>query len=118
MNYHYFVSHGLGWATAPTLEEAIKKAFCTSYYGDMRKWLSNIHKDGGFGIGAYACRVLAPEDASYKIEWFAPRGVETDEQMNIYVTYVTQKKVAWCRNPDDKIRDLEREIDRLRDEKE
>ena len=49
----------------------------------------------------------------YQIEWFAPKDVETDERMNLIVTYVTQKKVAWTRDPGDKIRELEQRIANL-----
>jgi hypothetical protein len=110
-DYHYFVSHGLGWKTGATLEEAIKGAFCTSYYGDMRSWLNNIHKEGNPGIPFYCCRVPLAADANYSIQWFQPEVEGLTECQNRIVTYVTKKKVAHMRCPEDKIRKLQKQLD-------
>lgn len=112
-DFHYYVSHGLGWKTAPTLEEAIEGAFCTNAYGDMRGWLLNIQKDGKPGIPFFCCRVPLPTTESYSIEWFCPKVEGLTERKNMIVTYVTQKKVAWMRDPDDRIRELEHQIETM-----
>lgn len=111
--HHYFVSHGLGWATAATLEEAVEKAFCTNYYTDMGKWCRNTQKKGNPGIAAYACRVPLPEDAQYEINSFQPQVAGISECQNIIVTYVTTKKVAWMRDPQDEVRLLKDRIAEL-----
>lgn len=109
--FHWFVSHGMGWKCGATLQEAMEGAFCTSYFGDMKSWLRTIHRDGtGAGIPAFACRVLAPMDADYDIDYFVPVGVDRDECQNLLVTYVTQKHVTWIADPHDRIRQLEREL--------
>lgn len=109
MAHHYFASNGLGWATAPTKEEAIEKLW-HARHTDVRKWLSNCHKEGNFGIDFYICRVPLAADASYRIEWFAPKVPGLTEQANMILTYYSQKKIAYARNPDDEIRALKHEI--------
>lgn len=116
-DFHYFVSHGLGWKTGATLEEAIKGAFCTSWYGDMGKWLKNCQKAGSPGIPFYSCRVPLPADANYEIECFAPTVKGLTECGNKIVTYRTLKTVAWMVDPQDEIRRLNREIKNFEKEK-
>lgn len=111
-DFHYFVSHGLGWQVGATLEEAMQKAFCTSFYGDIRKWLLNCQKDGKAGIPVFSCRVPLKADASYKIDWFCPVVEGLTERKNLIVTYRTMKKVAWMHDPCDEIRELKAENDR------
>lgn len=115
--FHYFVSHGMGWATGANLEEAMRKAFCTSYYGDMGKWLKNIQKQGEAGIPCFTCRVPLADDVNYSINFFVPQmpeGVKLEERQNRIVTWVTQKNLASMRDPNDRIRELEHEVDMLR----
>ena len=115
-NFHYFVSHGMGWATGANLEEALHKAFCTSRFGDMRSWLRNIQKGGEAGIPCFTCRVPRSAESHYEIEWFVPQmpeGVKLEERQNRIVTWVTQKNLASMKDPADKIRALEAEVDYL-----
>jgi hypothetical protein len=115
-DFHYFVSHGLGWKTGATLEEAIEGAFCTSYYGNMRSWLNNTQKEGHPGIPFYCCRVPLAADEKYDIEWFQPKVKGLTECQNRIVTYVTQKKVAHMRDPHDEIRQLKAELENTKQE--
>lgn len=110
-NYHYYVSHGLGYKIAETLSEAMEGAFCTSAFGDMGAWLRNIQKDGGAGIPCFTCRVPLPMSSSYEIEWFVPQVEGLTERQNRIVTYVTKKKLAWMVDPADEIRQLQHELD-------
>ena len=109
--FHYYVSHGLGWATGSTLKEAVKKAFCTSYYTDMRAWLRNCQKDGNPGISFWHCRVPLSADESYKIDFFTPQVEGLTECGNAYVTWlrVGKKEVAWYADPMDRVYKLEKE---------
>lgn len=110
-DFHYFVSHGMGWATGETLDEAMKKAFCTSAFGDMRAWLRNVHKEGQCGIPAFTCRVPVASDANYSIEWFVPKVDGLTDRQNVIVTYVTGKMVNWLRDPEDEIRELKKKLE-------
>ena len=113
--FHWFVSHGLGFKTGATLEEALDGAFCTSYFGDMKTWIRNIQKGGEAGIPCFCCKVLLPVDAKYSIEWFVPQ-LDAElmvERQNRIVTYVTLKKLASMRDPADKIRELNHQIEKL-----
>ncbi len=115
--FHYFVSHGMGFAVGETLDEAMSKAFCTTYYGDMGKWQRNIQKEGRAGIPVFTCRVPLAADAPYEIEWFCPKVEGLTERKNMVVTYVTQKKVVWMRDPEDRVRELEHKLGGFEKEK-
>jgi hypothetical protein len=109
MAHHYFASNGLGWATAPTKEEAIEKLW-HARHTDVRKWLNNCHKEGSFGVAFWVCRVPLAEDSSYRIELYAPKVPGCTEQANMFLTYYSQKKIAYAKNPDDEIRRLKYEV--------
>ena len=113
--FHWFVSHGMGFRCAATLEDAMEGAFCTSYFGDMGKWMRNIQKGGDAGIPAFACKVPGPIDSKYGIEWFVPQVEGLTERQNLIVTYVTKKKVVWMKDPMDKVRVLLSKIEELED---
>lgn len=113
MAHHYFASNGLGWATAPTMQEAIEKLW-HSRHTDVRKWLANCHKDGLPGINFYVCRVPLPADESYRIEYFAPKVPGLSEQANLLLTYYSKTKIAWAADKIDKIRALQAEIESLK----
>lgn len=112
--HHYFASHGLGWATAPTLEEAIEKLW-HARHTDVRKWLSNTHKAGELGLPFFTVRVPLPADATYGINFYMPEVEGLTEPANMYLTYYSQKKLAWIRNPDDEIRIMRERIEDLLD---
>lgn len=108
--HHYFASHALGWATAPTLEEAIEKLW-HGRYTDVNKWLLNARKDGSVGLNFFCCRVPLPADANYSIEFYCPKVEGITETANYLLTYYTQKKVVWARDKGDEVRTLKRELD-------
>ncbi len=104
--HHYFASNALGWATAETQEEAIEKLW-HARHTDVRKWLANAHKAGDLGLVFFVCRVPLPADADYRIEWYAPQVEGLTETGNYLLTYYSQKKIAYARDPQDTIRKLE-----------
>jgi hypothetical protein len=97
--HHYFASFGLGWATADTRDEALEK-LAKNFMGDIRGWLKHSHVNGEPGIYFWSCKVHAPADAAYKIEWFQPQEVECSDGQEHYLTHATQKKVAFWRKTD------------------
>lgn len=98
-NHHYFASHALAFAMAESREAAIEKLI-TGYPGGLKSWLLNAHKDGEPGIYIWTCKVNVPlDDLSYKIEWFAPKGVDIEDGGEHYLTYVSAKKFAIYNKP-------------------
>ncbi len=106
MSHHYFVSNGLGFATADTLDEAIDKLW-HARHTNVRTWLLNCHKEGQLGLPFFCCRVPLSADVHYKIEWFAPVVEGLTECQNRILTFYSQKKIAHTASPDDRIRKLE-----------
>jgi hypothetical protein len=103
-NFHYFASCAFGWATAPTRKEAIEKLgryFATS----LKRVIANAQKRGEPGAYLWSCRVEGRHDeAEYRIEYFAPRGVKIDNGRDHCWVKVTQKQVLyadWPRQEDD-----------------
>ena len=97
-NFHYFATHGLGFAMADTREAAIEK-LVDGFRHDLKPWLLNAHKNGDPGIYIWTIKVNLPLEAPYKIEWFAPKGVETEEPLEHYLTYLAAKKFAIYNKP-------------------
>jgi hypothetical protein len=97
-NYHYFASHALGFAMADTREDVIEKLI-KGHPNGLKSWLLNAHKDGDPGVYIWTCRVNAPLEKGYKIEWFQPVGVEVEDGREHYLTYVTAKKFAIYNKP-------------------
>jgi len=97
-NYHYFASHALAFAMADTREAAIEKLI-KGYPGGLKSWLLNTHKDGEPGIYIWTCKVNTPLEEGYKIEWFMPKGVDTENGKEHYLTYITAKKFAIYNKP-------------------
>ena len=92
--HHYFASFALGWATAQTRKEAIEK-LSNMFRSDMKAITQNIQKDGKPGAYLWSCKVNAPENTKYEINYFAPKGVEIDQGMHHHITYITAKKMAY-----------------------
>ena len=95
-NFHYFATFALGWATAPTREEAIEKLVAANR-NELKPIVKNTQKDGLPGAYIWTCKVHAPADANYKIEWYQPKGVETSDHQEHAVTYLTNTQIAHCR---------------------
>ena len=96
---HWFANHALGWACGATREEAIEKLLLAGHITDPT-WVRNCLKDGQF-VTVYSCKVHAPIEENYRIEWYVPKGVETSEGQNDLVTYLTKTKYAIVRDPND-----------------
>lgn len=92
--HHYFASFALGWATAETKDEAIEK-LVTRFRDEFKRITGAQHKAGEPGAYFWYCKVLAPDTTPYKIEFYAPKGVEIDDAHHAYVTYVTNKHFAY-----------------------
>ena len=97
--HHYFASFALGWATGATQDEAIEK-LVNGFRGVFQTTTKNAQKEGQPGAYIWTCKVLAPADAGYKIEFYAPKGVEITEAQHVYVTYVTAKKASYWKQQD------------------
>ena len=108
---HWFANHALGWACGTTREEAIEKLLL-SHLTDPT-WVRNCLKDGQF-VTVYSCKVHAPIEQNYRIEWFQPKGVETSEGRNDLVTYLTKTKYAIAHDPQDEVFRLREEIKQLK----
>jgi len=96
-DFHYYATCALGWALGDTRDEAITR-LVERFRSDFKAMTAGQHKQGEPGAYVWSCRVNAPRDASYRIEFYTPKGVETFEHMESFVTYVTQKNVAYWNN--------------------
>jgi len=94
-DHHYFASCAFGWATAPSRDEAIKK-MVGEFRSDVKRITQAVQKRGdGPGFYLWSCKVLAPSDAQYSIEWYAPKGIEIQDAQESYVTHITAKDLAY-----------------------
>ena len=92
-NHHYFASHGLGFATGATRDEAIENVI-DGFRHDLKPWVRNHHKAGDPGVYIWSVKVMGSSEKNYKVAWFAPVGVRMYGGREHYVTYVTNKKHA------------------------
>lgn len=97
-NFHYFATHGLGYAKADTREAAIEK-LVDGFRHDLKPWLLNSHKAGDPGVYIWTAKVNVPLDEGYTIEWFAPKGVDVEETLEHYLTYLSAKTFAVYHKP-------------------
>ena len=97
---HYFASHALGFAMAESRAEAVEKLAKMPGMG-MKSWILNAHKSGEPGVYIWSCKVNAPIEAAYKIEWFAPKkgDVEVEDGREHFITYYSAKKVGIYNKP-------------------
>jgi hypothetical protein len=93
-DHHYFASCALGWKTADTRDEAIK-GLVAGFRSDLKRMTANLHKKGELGAYIWSCKVLADKTAKYKINFFAPEGVEIEEGLHHHITYLTAKETAY-----------------------
>lgn len=93
-DHHYFASCAFGWKTADTRDEAIK-GLVAGFRSDLKTCTANLHKKGELGAYIWSCKVLADKEAKYRINFFAPEGVEIAEGIHHHLTYVTAKEVAY-----------------------
>jgi hypothetical protein len=87
---HFFACFGMGWATAATREEAIDKLI-NSFRSEFKAMAANQIKANEPGAYIWTCQVNAPEKTPYRIEFFQPKGVETEAHREVFVTRVTAK---------------------------
>lgn len=97
-DHHYYATFALGWRIGRTREEAIAK-LVDAFRSDFKEITRNQHKAGEPGAYIWSCRVDAPADSGYRIEFYAPKGVETSEHREHFTTYVTKKDAAWWTAP-------------------
>lgn len=81
---HYFGSTAFNWAVGATRQEVIDK---------LAKWAGNntgalaapaVKKSGG--LYCWTCKVNAPIDTQYAIEYFAPKGVDIGDAFECNIT--------------------------------
>lgn len=103
MAEHYFATCALGWATDKTHDGAIGK-LVRRFSSDFKEVIKNQQKQGtGFGMYVWTCKVLAPDDEPYKIEFYQPQGVETADHKEAIVYRVTAGLCDYALgNPDTK----------------
>lgn len=92
---HYFASCALGWATADTRDQAVRKVVA-AFRADMKRATTGGQKRGDPGAYVWSCKVQAPADTKYSINYYAPQNVRWIEGKHHYVTYITQKAIAYC----------------------
>lgn len=75
--FHYFASTCFNWATADTLEEAVKKVASVAPRGAIQAGIAR-HE----GLYCITYRVELPKTANYRINLFVPIGVPTSEEQH------------------------------------
>jgi hypothetical protein len=113
-NHHFFATHALNWATSDvSREDAIEKLCRVT----DPTWVKNCLKSGNL-LTVFTCQVNCPMDQAYKIQWFQPVDVDTQDGENYYVTYLTRTTHAVMRDPSDalglEIKRLEADGENLR----
>ena len=91
-NHHFFASCALGWQTADTRDEAIE-GLVKRFRSDFKKMAANTIANNERGAYIWSCRVNVANDIKYKIAYYSPDGVETQDYKESYVTRVTAKTV-------------------------
>lgn len=93
---HWFATCALGWACAPTRDEAIEKLINHLGRTSIGDLVRRAQREGTPGLYVWTAHIDAPQSAPYKIEWFQPVGVDLLDTAAYYLTYVTKKKIAKC----------------------
>ena len=92
--HHYFASCVYGWATAQTRDNAINK-LVNAFRPEFKRMTTEGQKRGDLGAYIWSCKVLAPSDAKYSIEYYQPKGISIGAGIHHYVTYITQKHLSY-----------------------
>ncbi len=92
--HHYFASNAIGWKVAATRDEAVI-GLVEGFRSEFKGMVARVHKNGDPGSYVWSCKVETPIKEDYKINFFAPVGVPKTEPRDHYVTYVTNKKIAY-----------------------
>jgi hypothetical protein len=91
---HYFASNALGWATSKVSRDDAVERLVRSQGDIVKRTIKSSQKDGQPGAYCWTCEVLAPQDSTYRIEWFQPKGVDWRYGMHSYVTHLTSKEIG------------------------
>lgn len=92
---HFFATCALGWASAETRDEAIRK-LVNRFLIDFKSMVKGGKKNGDPGAYVWTCQVNAPADAEYSIEYYQPRGVDIEDGREHAITKVTNKTMEWA----------------------
>lgn len=94
---HWFATSAFGWSRADSKEEAIRK-LVERFRSDVAQITKAQIKKGEPGMYFWACRVLGQSlaDASYRIEMFAPQGVEIADAEEIAIVKATAKEIRFA----------------------
>ena len=110
---HFFASCAFGWASADTRDEAIEK-LVNHFRSEYKAGVKASHKRGDAGAYVWTCQVNAPADADYKINFYAPVDVDTQDGQEHAVTYLTDKAMAHCRTYQQEVGNLRAELAELK----
>lgn len=91
---HFFATCAIGWASAATRDEAIRK-LVNANFSFFKDSIKPAQKRGDAGAYIWACQVNAPSDAKYGIEFYQPKGVEIEQGAEHFVTHLTRKNLAY-----------------------
>jgi hypothetical protein len=81
--HHYYGCTGFNWATAPTREEVI-----TKLARDLGASVIRQSKKNNGGVYCWTCKVNAPQNTPYAIEYYQPKGVEWVESKECLIISV------------------------------
>ena len=87
---HFFATFACGWATAETREAAIEKLI-NANRGEFKRMAAQQIAANTEGAYIWTCEVVAPEGSNYRIEFYQPKGIETRDHREAFVTRVTAK---------------------------
>jgi hypothetical protein len=90
--FHFYATCVFGWATSEVSRLDALDKLATRFRADVKRIVAAEKKNGNGGMYFWSCRVLAPSDAQYKIEWFQPVGVETVDHEEHTVRSFTVKR--------------------------
>ncbi len=102
---HYFASFALGWATEETRDGAINKLIDNNR-NDIKRITANCQKEGQPGMYIWSVQVNADAGTEYSIDFYQPRGVDTQDGQEHAVTYVSKTTQAHCRIYDQEVKQL------------
>jgi hypothetical protein len=105
-NEHFFASTAMNFARGATRKAAMDRLMSVT----DSSWVNNCLK-AGTPLTIWTCRVGAPIEARYAIEWYMPTGVVIDQGENYMVTHKTKAKYAVMRDQHDEVLKLQNKLD-------
>lgn len=79
-DFHFFGSTCYDWATGATRQEVIEKL---AKAGSYNLTAEKVKKHGG--LTAVTCKVMAPVDTDYDVNWFMPVGVPIADKVEVKI---------------------------------